>query len=67
MEIMGGYRMVQNTTRLIAHHWENLILVPRAKSFLRTPFGMGRGVTQGDPASPMIFNIIFDTVARATL
>ena len=28
---------------------------------------MGRGVTQGDPTSPMIFNIVVDAVVRATL
>ena len=59
--------MRQNMVRLIDHHWDSIIFFPRSKSFLRTPFGMGIGVTQGDPASPMIFNIIFDTVARATL
>ena len=28
---------------------------------------MGRVVTQGDPVSPMIFNILVDTVLRATM
>ena len=28
---------------------------------------MGRGVTQGYPASPMIFNIVVDAVSRAVL
>ena len=28
---------------------------------------MERGFMQGDPASPMIFNIVVDTVMRATL
>ena len=28
---------------------------------------MGRGITQGDPPSPMIFNIMVNTVVRATL
>ena len=30
-------------------------------------FGTGRGVTQGDPASPMIFNTVVDAVVRAVL
>ena len=67
MEIMGGYRMVQNTTRLIAHHWENLIFSLKAKRFIGTPFGTGRGVMEGDHAHPTIFNIVVDTVARSTL
>ena len=28
---------------------------------------MGSGFTQGDPASPVIFNIVVDTVVRAVL
>ena len=41
MDIMWGYRMGQKKARLIAHHWDNLILVPKAKKFLATPFGKG--------------------------
>ena len=59
--------MGQNTERLIYHHWENLVFVPKAKSFLGTPFGTGRGFTKGDPDSTMIFNIAVEAVARATL
>ena len=35
--------------------------------FLGKPFGTGRGVTQGDPAPPMKFNIVVDAVVRAVL
>ena len=45
MEILRGYSMEQNTAFLIAHHWDNLIFVPKAKSFLGTEFGTGRRVT----------------------
>ena len=37
MEILRENEMGENMAHLIAHHWEKLILVPRAKSFLRTP------------------------------
>ena len=30
-------------------------------------FGTGRGVTQGDPNCPMIFNILVDVVVQAVL
>ena len=53
--------------RLIAHHWDNLIFVPKAKMFIGTLFVTGRGFTQGDPAYPMIFNIVVDAVVRETL
>ena len=35
--------------------------------FLGTTLGTGKGVAQGDPASPIIFNIVVDAVVRATL
>ena len=35
--------------------------------FLGMAFGTGRGFTQGDPTSPMIFNIVVDAVVRAVL
>ena len=67
MEILQGYGMGQRMARLFAHHWENLTFVPKLKRFLGMPLGTGRGVTQGDHASPMILNIVMDAVARTTL
>ena len=43
------------------------MFVPKVKRFLGTPFGTGREVTQGDPDSTMIFNIVVEAVVRATL
>ena len=54
--------MVHNTARLLSHHWDSLIFVPKAKSFLGMAFGTGRGITQEDPASSMIFNIVVEAV-----
>ena len=45
MEILWSYGMGHNTVRLITHHWDSLIFVPKAKSFLGKPFGVGIGVT----------------------
>ena len=67
MDILRGYGMVHNKACLNTHHWDNLILFPKAKRFLWTHFVTGRGITRGDPVSPMIFNIVVDTVVRATL
>ena len=67
MEIMPGYGIGEIMARLITHYWDNLIFVLKAKRFLGTPFGTGRGVTQGYPMYPMIFNIVVDAVGRATL
>ena len=59
--------MGQNMARLIAHHWDSLLFVPKASRFLGMNFGTGRGVMQGNPAPPMIFNTVVDTVVRAVL
>ena len=67
MEILMGYGMVQNTARLISHHWENLIFVPKTSRFLGVTFVTGIIVTQGDPASPMVFNIVVDVVVIVVL
>ena len=67
MEILRGYVMVQNTARLISHHWDSLTFVPEAKSFLGTAFGIDRGFTQRYLVSPMIFNILVDAAVRTVL
>ena len=67
MEILQGCGMGQIMARLIAHHWEKFIFVPKAKRFLRAPFGRGTGFTQENPASPMILNIMVDAMVREML
>ena len=62
MEIMQEYGMGQRMARLIAHHWDNLMFVPKSNIFLGIPFGMGRGVMQGEPTSPILFNIVVEAV-----
>ena len=66
MNIVQGYGMGKRMEHLIENHWDNLMFVPKIKRFLETPFGTVIGVTQGDPTSPMIFNIVVDAVMRAT-
>ena len=39
----------------------------KAGNLLGRPFGTGQGVTKGDSASPMIFNIMVDAVVQAVL
>ena len=53
--------------RIIGHYWEKQRIVHMAGKFLGRSFGTGRGVTQGDPASPMIFNIVVYAVVQAVL
>ena len=44
--------------------WRRLTMVARAAGYYRTAFGGERGVTQGDPLSPTIFNVVVDAVVR---
>ena len=67
MEILRGYRMGQNMARLIDHHWDNQLFVPKVSRFIGRALVTGRGVTQGNHTSPMIFNILVDAVVRAVL
>ena len=39
-------------------------MVARAGGYYGTAFGGERGVTQGDPLSPIIFNVVVDAVVR---
>ena len=39
-------------------------MVVRAGGYYGTGFKRGRGVTQGDPLSPTIFNVVVDVVVR---
>ena len=48
--------------RLLENYWKQQRIYPKAGNFLGTVFGKGRVLTQGNPASPMIFNIVVDAV-----
>ena len=42
-------------------------MVSKSGKYYGRPFSTGRGVTQGDPVSSTLFNIIVYAVVRATL
>ena len=46
------------------NYWRRLTMVARAGGYYGTAFGGERGVTQGDPLSPTIFNVVVDAVVR---
>jgi len=62
--IMKAYGVGPNMLHLIENFWENAELVCRANGRFGTPFKAHRGVTQGGPVSPKIFNIMVDAMVR---
>ena len=65
---MRGYGLGQNLDCLLEeNYWWRQRIVPKVGKYLDTEFGTGRRVTQGYPASPMIFNIVVDLVVRAVI
>ena len=43
-------------------HWGKMAIVARAGRYYGDAFKGARGVTQGDPLSPTIFNVVVDAV-----
>ena len=64
LEILEGYSVGPKARRLLTTYWHRLTMVARAGGYYGTAFGGERGVTQGDPLSPTIFNVVVDAVVR---
>ena len=47
---------------LLRNYWERLKIVAREGGYYGSPFRGERGVTQGDPLSPTILNVVVDVV-----
>ena len=56
LEILEGYRVVQQLIRLLRAYWRKSTMVARVGGYFGTRFKGERGVTQGNPLSPTIFN-----------
>ena len=50
--------------RLLRRYLEWLNMVDQAGGYCGEPFCRDRGVTQGNPLLPTIFNVVVDTVVR---
>jgi len=67
LEILEEYGVGPNMLRLISYFWDNAELVCRASGYYGVPFKAHRGVTQGGPFSPRIFNVMVDAIVREWL
>ena len=62
LEILEGYGVGPRARRLLRTYWEKSTMVARAGGYYGTSFKVAMGVTQGDPLSPTIFNVMVDAV-----
>jgi len=67
LELLEGYGVGPNMLWLIKTFWDIAVLVCRAGACYGTAFKAYRGVTQGGPLSPRIFNVMVDAVVREWL
>ena len=67
LEVLRGYGAVPNLERLLTAYWYRQRILPKTGKFFGKEFRTGRGLTQGYPASTMIFNIMVDAVVRAVM
>ena len=62
--ILEGYGFGPGARRLQQNYWRRLTMAARAGGYYGTAFKGARGVTQGDPLSSTIFNVVVDAVLR---
>ena len=62
LEILEGYGVGPRARRLLKTYWHRLTMVARAGEYYGEAFKGERGVTQSDPLSPTIFNMVVDAV-----
>ena len=62
LKILEGYGVVPRARRILQTYWRRLTMVTWAGGYYRTAFQGARGVTQGYPLSPTIFNVVVDAV-----
>ena len=65
--VLRGYGMGPNLALLLTAYWDRQSIVPKTGKFIGKELRTGRVLTQGDPASPIILNIVVDAVVRAVL
>lgn len=67
IHILEGYGVGEQAMQLIRNFWDQASLACRAQGRYGPVFKAGRGVTQGGPLSPKLFNVMVDAVVREWL
>ena len=64
LEVLESYSVGHRACRLLWTYWSWMRTVAKAGGYYRAALKNARGVTQGDPLSPTIFNVMVDAVVR---
>ena len=64
LEILSEYRVSPSMVRLLQNYWDRMTMVAKADGYFRRLFKGYQGVTQGDPLSHTIFNVVVDAIIR---
>ena len=64
LEILRVYGLGTKLQILLQRFWDEQDIFPKSRRFYRRTFGMYRGVTQGLPVSPTVFNVVLESVVR---
>ena len=64
LEILKGYGVGDKVRRMLREYWDKTMMVARAGGYYGKGFKGRRAMTQGDPLSPTIFNVVVDAVVR---
>ncbi len=67
LDILAGYGGGPKLIRLLTHFWAEAKLACRTGGYYGAVFSAGRGVTQGGPLSPHIFNVVVNAVVQEWL
>ena len=62
--ILEVYGVGPRSLHLLCRYWEQLEMVVLAGGYYGETFCGKRGMTQGDPLSPTVFNVVVDAVVR---
>ena len=62
--ILEGCGVGPRACRILRIYWYRMIMVYCAEGYYREVVKVFRGVTQGEPLSPKIFNVVVDAVVH---
>ena len=67
MEILREYGLGPRIQQLLKRYWDGQRVVKKSGNYFGCSLSTGKGVTQGDPFSPTLFDIIVNAIFEANL